>query len=106
MTNSVEEGAGQWREEEAGLAMHGIPPELLGEEQSGEEHMNTWPKRHGVRPGNHNPYSSMTTRCHVREGYRGGVASGRGEDRGVAMLYGSTRPMDEVSSRSGVGGGV
>eukprot|EP00731_Ephydatia_muelleri_P004649 Em0002g825a len=85
--------------EEEGLTMHNVPPELPGEEQSGEENTNTWPKRHGVRHGNHNPYSSMTTRCHVREGYCGGVASGRGEDRDVAVLYEPTRPADERLQR-------
>ena len=70
---------------------------FLGEEQSGGENTNTWPTRHSVCHGNHNPYSCMTTRCHVKEGYCGGVASGRGENRGVAELYRPTRPADEVS---------
>ena len=82
-------------EEEDWEAAQGIPPSLDGEEQPGEESTHTWPKRHTVRHDNYNPYSSLTTRCHVREGYRGGVATG-GRGERVVATYGH-RPAEEVS---------
>ena len=92
-----ERGVANLMEEEKLQTMHNVPPELPGEEQSGEENTNTWPKRHGIRHGKNNPYSCMMTRCHIREGYCGGLVLGRGKNRGVAELYRPTRPADEVS---------
>lgn len=88
-----EDGGEDW------LAMNSILPGPVGEEQPGEESTHTWPKRHAVHRDLYNPYSSLTTRCHVREGYCGGVATGRGEVRGVAV-YGP-RPAEEVSQLEG-----